>query len=271
MAGVRRSKTVWCVRHGQAEHNVLFAQSRGREAIELRDPALTALGREQAQRARGDPLIQKALGEAGAQLIVASPMRRALQTALEVCSDDGGRTVLVHPDLQECHAVPCDTGSTLDVLRDEFPSRVDFSQLLEQPESWFEKPALVEGKRLLPEGVNALRLRVARFTAWLAARPEEHIVIVAHHTLFAHLIEVEMFNCEVVEMALRPGQHEAALWSWRVIRGSDPIVPLFKANSERLTNVGSPPLSGTLATSARQCGQVATRVSAEKAGLPVPA
>ena len=41
-------KEILLIRHGQGDHNVLFAEGRKKEAFALRDPAINDIGIEQA-------------------------------------------------------------------------------------------------------------------------------------------------------------------------------------------------------------------------------
>ena len=95
-----------CRRHGEAEHNTASEWT-------LRDPSLTMHGRRQARAARAALVAQGVLGAqlfgdaaegpggaVDAQLVVASPLRRTLQTAEILCA--GTLLPLVaHPGLQE--------------------------------------------------------------------------------------------------------------------------------------------------------------------------
>ena len=77
------AKTVWFVRHGEAEHNALLAVGKVEEARAVRDPALTARGVAQAEKLRGNPLLAEALSSrsgSAAELLVMSPMRRTIET-----------------------------------------------------------------------------------------------------------------------------------------------------------------------------------------------
>ena len=162
-------KRIWFVRHGQAEHNVLLSQAASAPDPEaawqagenVRDPGLTPLGFEQARRASTDPLIRDtALGPPGsadrAELVVVSAMRRTLQTALTMCDAAAERApdpkkamfrVVALPDLQECNAVPCDTGRPLNELQAEFGEAVDFGELEGKADDWFVKPRLADFKQ----------------------------------------------------------------------------------------------------------------------------
>lgn len=102
------------VRHGQGLHNLSYAN------LHLPDPGLTPLGEEQA---RG--LISRFLGLANVQLIVSSPLRRTIQTALLAFPL---QLVLAWPEVQEASGLIYDTGSDLSVIKAEFEQKpVDFN------------------------------------------------------------------------------------------------------------------------------------------------
>lgn len=98
-------------------------------AQQQRDPGLTHLGTTQCGSLRRHlqdnlPLVQHV------ELIVVSPMRRTIQTALFAFSwlVQSGVPVLARGEWQENSDKPCDTGSRAEDLINEFPD-VDFSQL----------------------------------------------------------------------------------------------------------------------------------------------
>merc|ERR1719210_594019 len=75
-------KVVYFLRHGQYWGNVLG--TREETETKLWDPALTPLGQKQALAVANDPLMAPALLEGGpwaAQVVIASPLVRAMQTA----------------------------------------------------------------------------------------------------------------------------------------------------------------------------------------------
>lgn len=222
-------KTVYCVRHGQAEHNVSGD-------LTLRDPRLTELGREQAALLLRAPVL---LGKR-VELVVSSPLRRTLETA---CLAFGGHsprpTFIAHPDAQETGIHPSDTGSDAAVLALEFGD-FDISLCVE---GWYQKlePYDMHARKRSPAGCDALRIRLERLGSWLRARPEQSIAIVAHHGVFAHIVgvEMELANCEVVECAL-----DASGWS--VQRAASEVVPVLDRAGRLLTNYDGTALCGTL-------------------------
>ena len=201
------------MRHGHAQHNDATekALAAGKTLMEaaltggaIRDPALTAKGQAQAKGLAADTVLQKSLRADGsaAEAVVVSPCRRTLQTAV-IGLGSAGLPFIAHDSCQECSDVPSDTGRPVRELTSEFPS-VDFSQI-DQPDNWFTKvgPWDFAKDAAKPEGLMALENRCARFTAFIAGRPEECLIVVAHHTFLAFLLALEFANCEVIECGLR--------------------------------------------------------------------
>ncbi|GKT50880.1 putative phosphatidate cytidylyltransferase [Colletotrichum spaethianum] len=92
----------------------------------IHDPDLSSLGLEQCQELR-DRLLERFGNETDA-LIIVSPMRRTIQTALLSLDWLIKKGVRIRADArwQENSAKPCDTGSSIINLKAEFPD-VDFS------------------------------------------------------------------------------------------------------------------------------------------------
>jgi broad specificity phosphatase PhoE len=102
---------IHCVRHGQGVHNLSHANHH------LPDPELTPLGEEQARS-----LCARYPKLANVQLIVSSPLRRTLQTALLAFPSqlEGGLQVLALPEMQEASNLICDTGRDLPDIKADF-------------------------------------------------------------------------------------------------------------------------------------------------------
>ena len=187
-------KSVWLIRHGESEHNT--SSDWG-----IRDPGLTEKGWKQAKALKHETLLKGVLGHYGpdevAQLVIVSPLRRTLQTALAVA--DGMRSlnaaasqkvpIIALSDLQETSDSPCDTGHPAHILEAEFPE-VDFRGLAED---WFDKQA---------KWNYSTADRVTRLCEFLASRPEQRIVCIGHLDLFRHLVGVRLRNCGVAKYEL---------------------------------------------------------------------
>jgi broad specificity phosphatase PhoE len=96
----------------------------------MADPELTPLG--EVQCARLCSLLSEKQKHEKIGLIVSSPLRRAIQTALVAFKPliDRGYKVLALPGIQEVSDLPCDTGSDLALIQAEFEKMpVDWSMV----------------------------------------------------------------------------------------------------------------------------------------------
>ena len=152
------------VRHAQGLHNV------STENTTIHDPILTTLGQQQCGE-----LQRKFPHHQGIELIVSSPIKRTLYTALFSFQDDiknRGLKIIALPELQETSGLPCDTGSEPRELANMFRSDpIDFTLVLP---GWNVK----EGKWAPEKQAIAQRAQEAR--EWLIQRPEKEIVVVTH-------------------------------------------------------------------------------------------
>ncbi len=130
------------LRHGQSYFNLHFSESRVDPGIE--DPALTALGLEQAEAA-----AQQLAG--ALTRIIISPYTRALQTAEPILLANRGAQVEIMHEVRERAAFICDIGSPPAVLAERFPHH-DFSHL---PSQWW--PLGVETSQQTIERADAFR------------------------------------------------------------------------------------------------------------------
>ena len=157
---------------------------------------MTEKGRQQCQRlARTFPTTIALPDTTAIELIIASPLRRTLYTAIFAFPGylRRGRRILAHPDSQETSALPCDRGSDPWVLHKEFGRReIDFALV---HEGWNTKT-----ERYAPQEVQKRAMELRR---WLSARPEREIVLVTHAGILRHFTQdgtgdVELWdNCEV--------------------------------------------------------------------------
>nr|POE49134.1 putative phosphatase spac5h10.03 [Quercus suber] len=136
----------------------------------MRDPLLTPYGEEQCR-----DLASKFPYHDNVDLVVASPLKRTIYTALHGFGDDiqtKDIKVIALPELQETSDLPCDTGSSPEDIAAEFDGKpIDLT--LVQPD-WNSKKS-----RWAPTAPEIeKRARDAR--VWLMARPEKEIVVVTH-------------------------------------------------------------------------------------------
>lgn len=156
--------TIHCVRHAQGYHNLSVA------AHNLHDPLLTTAGDEQCRN-----LQKKFPNMRSIDLVVASPLKRTLHTALiafEPVLKEKGLNVIALPELQETSNLPCDTGSSPDIIATEFEGKpVDLNLV---------KPGWDSKRMKWAPTTTAIEKRAGDARRWLMARPEKEIVVVSH-------------------------------------------------------------------------------------------
>lgn len=165
------TSTVHIVRHAEGFHQL----PRDHPDASIRDPSLSPHGIEQSKL-----LNRRYQFHISTDLLCASPLRCAIQTAALAFEPElqRGLSILAIPDAQESSNAPCDTGSDVERLVEEFGDLLDVSLLSKQ---WFEKTGLNGTSE------DELRERARRLRRYLRERPENTIVLVSHGT-FAHYI-----------------------------------------------------------------------------------
>ena len=135
----------------------------------MHDPSLTPLGEAQCYQ-----LSQDFPYHSSVDLLVASPLRRTLYTTLLGFQSElnRGLRVIALAEAQELADLPCDTGSDVKILEEEFRNHaIDFSLV---DDDWTSN----ENKWAADAEIVEKRAREVR--QWLKARPEKDIVLVTH-------------------------------------------------------------------------------------------
>lgn len=167
------------VRHAESEWNRLFSRTRVDPGI--RDPALTATGRDQARQ-----LIARLAG-LEIEALVASPYRRTLETASTVASALHLK-VRIEPLVRERCVFSCDIGTPASRLAELWPE-IDFSGL---DELWWGEPE---------ESLASIGERAARFRA--RVQPPEHherVAVITHWGFIRALTGDEVANATCVRL-----------------------------------------------------------------------
>lgn len=157
---------LYIVRHGQSTNNANLPR--------VADPPLTPLGEEQARRAA------RALQSVGLTALHASPMRRALETALPI-SAAIGLPVRVTPDLCEEDGLGEHPGMTRDQIA-AMLTNCEIPDTVTAQGWWFRKQ---EG----PDQVAARARAVANHLQSLYPQNgDERVAVVTHGTFASYLI-----------------------------------------------------------------------------------
>lgn len=174
-------KTIHLIRHGQSTFNAAYAID-GIDPLHF-DAPLTALGLEQVAAARREA------AHIEPELIVASPLTRAIQTAIGIFGD---RPLLIEALHREHGYSSCDVGRPPALLAADFP-HLAFDHL---PEVWWHHGPDANEHGIAVEPVEVLTGRVENFRRWLIERPEREIAVIGHGTFFWYLTGEKFENCQ---------------------------------------------------------------------------
>ncbi|KAL8763501.1 MAG: hypothetical protein Q9184_000713 [Pyrenodesmia sp. 2 TL-2023] len=211
----------------------------------MHDPHLTPLGEQQCRE-----LSNRFPYHDSVDLLVSSPLRRTIQTTLLSFTPEIARGVkyFALPEIQETSDLPCDTGSSLSTLKQEFKDqRVDLSLV---PEDWDSK----KGKWAAEQ--NTIEARCLEARKWLKARNESEIVIVAHGGLLHYLTEdwtaSEKFQAYYF-CFVGTGWENTEFRSYRFVDGDDGTASLEETDESRTRrNDKSKPLTKEEKTQLRE-------------------
>uniref|UniRef100_A0A7S0FI16 Uncharacterized protein n=1 Tax=Pyrodinium bahamense TaxID=73915 RepID=A0A7S0FI16_9DINO len=158
-----RGQRVVLVHHGEDER-----QSSG-----FPDPQLTTLGLEQARALRGNPLLE------GCDLLVVSPLRRAVETAVAIFGEKPGCRAMLTALHTERWSGTCDEGQPKPELLKQFPFLTEWDGWAALPDgAWWPTAS---------SDASFREMRVPAFHKWLRAQPERRIVVVGHGGFFEAL------------------------------------------------------------------------------------
>jgi len=167
------------VRHAESEWNRHFSRTRIDPGIP--DPALTADGRRQAEK------LSEALAAAGIARLIASPYRRALETA-SIVARALALPIAIEPLVRERCVFSCDLGTPRSQLSALWPG-LDFSHLEEL--WWGERD---ETEASLAERCVAFRVK----TDQLVDRRE--VAVITHWGFIRAITGQEVTNATLVRL-----------------------------------------------------------------------
>ena len=176
------NKEIYLIRHGQSEANV---------ALDLDNPnfyydaKLTSLGKKQAQNA------QKKLNNIDFDLILCSPLTRALQT-FSLIFPNLVQDAVILPFIREHSLCSSEVGRQPSLLEKEFPD-FNFNNL---KNFWWNNDIPIDEKKIIFESMENLDKRVLLFKKWIQKRSEKRIALVSHGTFISRIINYLLNNCE---------------------------------------------------------------------------
>lgn len=180
-------RTILCIRHGESTFNAAYAAD-GVDPL-LFDAPLTERGQEQVAAAR------VTLRDRSIDLVLTSPLTRAIQTTLGLFADHPSRpSIMVEPLHRERLESSCDQGRSPADLKAAFPG-IAFDHL---PATWWHAEGETDARGIHIEPVEVLLARMEAFISLLKGRAETTIAVVGHGTFFHHLTGRWLNNCEIL-------------------------------------------------------------------------
>jgi len=174
---------VYLIRHGQSEFNAAYDETDQIDPMVF-DAPLTDKGIQQAKATRA------AVKDLGIKHVIASPLTRAIQTALHIF--DGLAPITVRAGHHEYLVHSCDVGRQPAELQRDFPG-LSFDHL--DDIWWYQGPLNAVGVPVEPHKV--FLDRVAKFTDDLAQMQDRPVAIIGHGDMLKALSGHQMANCEV--------------------------------------------------------------------------
>ncbi len=171
------SKTLYCIRHGVAIHNVLFFQIGLKAYTDYRDTPLLHEGHEQAINLKNTwEDINKI------ELVLVSPCMRTLQTSTNIFDKIGVKTIALDCLVEHQFGGNsiCNKRKNKSVLESNFPW-IDFSNINEVTE-WPDEDENKEG----------LEKRIEIFKKYVSGRKETNIAVVSHSSYLGQMLNGKM-------------------------------------------------------------------------------
>jgi broad specificity phosphatase PhoE len=171
------SKTLYCIRHGVAVHNVLYYHIGTKAYTDYRDTPLLHEGHEQAINLKNTwEDINKI------ELVLVSPCMRTLQTCSNIFDKVGVKTIALDSLVEHPFGGrdTCNKRKDKSVLISIFPW-IDFSNINEVTE-WPGKD----------ESIEELEKRIYLFKKYVEGRPEKHIAVVGHSSYIGQMMNGKM-------------------------------------------------------------------------------
>ncbi len=167
-------KNLYCIRHGEALHNVLFWEIGEKVYLLYRDTPLTAVGVEQATNLGNSDDINNI------ELIIMSPLLRTLQTAHNIFKNKDIPMLALDCVMEYPQGLDqCNHRKTIKEYKYSYP-KVDFSHIEHDEEPFWKKYEI--------ESIESLKKRIKKMKDFINSRPENNIAIVSHSSFLGKFL-----------------------------------------------------------------------------------
>ncbi|WCJ19683.1 Phosphoglycerate mutase family protein [Euphorbia peplus] len=193
MGSLPLPKILHLVRHAQGNHNV--AGENNHDALlspEFFDSQLSSLGLQQASDLRNH--VQESGLHKGIELVITSPLTRAMQTAVEVFANKTTSNDVKCPPflaIELCRERfgqhPCDKRRSISETRPLFP-QIDFSMIESDDDNLWKDDVRETNEEVAARGLQ--------FMDWLDTRPEKEIAVVTHNRFLENTLNALTNDCD---------------------------------------------------------------------------
>lgn len=168
-------KNVYCIRHGTAEHNVLFHEVGEKAYMMIKDSNLTQEGQEESI-ALGKNWLDKNYIE----LVLVSPLTRTIQTANNIFNGTQVK-MMAFDEIKEYPGSyePINHRKDKHELVVKYNKTINFKALSEKDSLWHETDV---------ESMESLEERVKKMKDYILSRKETNIAIVSHSSYLAYFL-----------------------------------------------------------------------------------
>lgn len=173
------SKTLYCIRHGTALHNINFPKMGRKAYTEFHDTPLVDYGHLESTTFGQNWFTQYDI-----ELVVTSPLTRTIQTAKNIFIAQPNIHIIAldclkeHPQSEEW----CNSRQSLSILMKKYPF-IDFSEIKD------DKDIIWQKKRLSDEvELTNLHGRIDELKKWILNRPEKTIAVIGHSSFFGEML-----------------------------------------------------------------------------------
>ena len=179
------SKTLYCIRHGTASHNVNFPKIGRKAYTGFHDTPLVDFGHIESL-SLGQNWNDKNMIE----LVVVSPLTRTLETAINIFIDAPNIPMIAldyikeHPQSEEI----CNSRKRLSVLKKKYPN-IDFSHINNENDTMFQL-----NKRPNDVELSELHKRIVFFKEWIRSRTEKNIAVISHSSFLGEMMFSKIGN-----------------------------------------------------------------------------
>jgi broad specificity phosphatase PhoE len=168
-------KNVYCIRHGTAEHNVMFHEIGEEAYMKVTDSNLTDKGREESALL-GDHWTEKE----NIDIVFVSPLKRTIQTAINIFKGTNVK-MYAFDDLKEYPASYENINHREDKkdLIIKYHKHINFRFLSDKDSLWHDTRH---------ETMEELEKRVIKMKDYLLNRKEKNIAIVSHNSYLSYFL-----------------------------------------------------------------------------------